>query len=115
MEKDLKLYKKIVSNGFKTKVEHIYYNLDQKVAEITICEEKKEDVYFLDEERFINDKIIVRNLTKKELKNLVDRIKNNKVVIILSKGDTNEIEKATNHLKKNEIRLEKIKKIINEN
>ena len=115
MEKDLKVYKKIKINGFKTTVEHIYYNLDQKVAEITICEEKKEDVFMVDEERYITDKTIVKNLTKKELKNLESRIKNNRLVIVISEGDTVEIEKATRHLSKNETRLVRIKKFVNEN
>ena len=57
MSEDLKVYKKIDKSGFKTKIEHIYYNLDKKVAEITICEEREDDVYILDEERFINEKL----------------------------------------------------------
>mgnify|MGYP003655435510 FL=1 len=114
MEEDLKLYKKIDKSGFKTKVEHIYYNLDQKVAEITICEERKEDTFLLDEERFITDKTIIRNLVKKENNNLENRIKNNKVVIAMSDNNPQEVEKATNHLNKNKNRLQRIKSYINE-
>ena len=80
MTEDLKVYKKINKSDFKTKFEHIYYNLDKKVAEITICEEKKEDVVILDEERFVTDKTIIKNLVRKERNNLEDRIKNNKLV-----------------------------------
>lgn len=113
MNEDLKVYKKINKSGFKTKYEHIYYNLDQKVAEITICEEKKEDVFKMDEERFIKDKIIIKNLVKKERINLEERIKNNKIVIAISEGDTKEVEKAIKHLNKNIYRLNKIKNFIN--
>ena len=63
MTEDLKVYKKINKSDFKTKFEHIYYNLDKKVAEITICEEKKEDVVILDEERFVTDKTIIKAIT----------------------------------------------------
>jgi len=62
MEEDLKIYKKINKSGFKTKIEHIYYNLDQKVVEITICEERKEDVFIVDEERFIKENRVIKNL-----------------------------------------------------
>ena len=114
MVEDLKLYKKIDMGGFKTKVEHIYYNLDKKVAEITICEERKEDMFITDEERFISDKTIIRNLVKKENRHLEKRIKNNNVVIALSKDDPQEVEKATNHLNKNKNRLQRIKSYIND-
>ena len=95
MTEDLKVYKKINKSDFKTKFEHIYYNLDKKVAEITICEEKKEDVVILDEERFVTDKTIIKNLVRKERNNLEDRIKNNKLVIAMSVNNPNEVEKAT--------------------
>jgi hypothetical protein len=115
MIEDLKVYKKINKSGFKTKIEHIYYNLDKKVAEITICEEREDDVSILDEERFINDKTIIRNLVRKENKNLEKRIKNNNLVIALSNDNPQEVEKATNHLNKNKNRLQRIKSYINEN
>ena len=115
MSEDLKVYKKIDKSGFKTKIEHIYYNLDKKVAEITICEEREEDVSMMDEERFINDKTIIRNLVRKENKNLEKRIKNNNLVIALSNDNPQEVEKATNHLNKNKNRLQRIKSYINEN
>ena len=115
MGEDLKVYKKNDKSGFKTKIEHIYYNLDKKVAEITICEEREDDVYILDEERFINDKTIIRNLVRKENKNLEKRIKNNNLVIALSNDNPQEVEKATNHLNKNKNRLQRIKSYINEN
>ena len=114
MTEDLKVYKKINKSGVKTKVEHIYYNLDKKVAEITICEEKKEDVLILDEERFVTDKTIIKNLVRKERNNLEDRIKNNKLVIAMSVNNPNEVEKATNHLNKNNNRLQRIRSYINE-
>ena len=114
MTEDLKVYKKINKSGFKTKFEHIYYNLDKKVAEITICEEKKEDVLILDEERFVTDKTIIKNLVRKERNNLEDRIKNNKLVIAMSVNNPNEVEKATNHLNKNNNRLQRIRSYINE-
>ena len=115
MIEDLKVYKKINKSGFKTKIEHIYYNLDKKVAEITICEEREDDVSILDEERFINDKTIIRNLVRKENKNLEKRIKNNNLVIALSNDNPQEVEKATNNLNKNKNRLQRIKSYINEN
>jgi len=114
MSEDLKLYKKIDKSGFKTKVEHIYYNLDKKVAEITICEEREDDTFVLDEERFIIDKTIIKNLVRKENKDLEKRIKNNNLVIALSNNNPHEVEKATNHLNKNKNRLQRIKSYINE-
>ena len=81
MTEDLKVYKKINKSDFKTKFEHIYYNLDKKVAEITICEEKKEDVVILDEERFVTDKTIIKNLVRKERNNLEDRIENKRSIL----------------------------------
>ena len=115
MREDLKVYKKIDKSGFKTKIEHIYYNLDKKVAEITICEEREEDVSMMDEERFISDKTIIRNLVRKENKNLEKKIKNNNLVIALSVDNPEEVEKATKHLNKNKNRLERIKNYINDN
>ena len=79
------------------------------------CEEREDDVYILDEERFINDKTIIRNLVRKENKNLEKRIKNNNLVIALSNDNPQEVEKATNHLNKNKNRLQRIKSYINEN
>jgi hypothetical protein len=127
MSEDLKVYKKIDKSGFKTKIEHIYYNLDKKVAEITVCEEREEDVSMVDEERFISDKTIIRNLVRKENKNLEKKIKNNNLVIALSVDNPEEVEKATKHLNpeevekatkhlnKNKNRLERIKNYINGN
>jgi len=114
MEEDLKIYKKINKSGFKTKIEHIYYNLDQKVVEITICEERKEDVFIVDEERFIKENRVIKNLAKKELTKLEGKIKNNRMVIAISEGNPQEIEKANKHLKRNKKRLEKLKSFINE-
>jgi len=114
MEEDLKIYKKINKSGFKTKIEHIYYNLDQKVVEITICEERKEDVFIVDEERFIKENRVIKNLAKKELTKLEGKIKNNRMVIAISEGNPQEIEKANKHLNRNKKRLEKLKSFINE-
>jgi hypothetical protein len=112
MEEDLKIYKKINKSGFKTKIEHIYYNLDQQVVEITICEERKEDVFIVDEERFIKENRLIKNLAKKELTKLEKKIKNNRMVIAISEGNLQETEKANKHLNKNKKRLEKFKSFI---
>ena len=113
MEEDLKIYKKVNKSGFKTKIEHIYYNLDKQVVEITICEERKEDVFIIDEERFIKENRVIKNLAKKELTKLEEKIKNNRMVIAISEDNPQEIEKANKQLNKNKKRLEKIKSFIN--
>jgi hypothetical protein len=95
--------------------EHVIYDLEKRVANVSLEGGDKAYEEYTDKERFEEDIKVVIRLAKKEIPKLEEKIQNNKRVIALSEGNQLELEKANRHLSNNQRKLEFISKFIEGN